>query len=320
MTSGRRVLPALLALAGACGRASAPDAGLPVLPPGVEAISLLGDTLRAFPLDSATRARYEAQLDTARAALSRAPEDRDSLVWVGRRLGYLGRAREAIATYTRGLATHPDDPWLLRHRGHRWITVREFDRAIADLSRAARLVRGRPDEVEPDGQPNARNRPIGTLQSNIDYHLALAHYLAGDWAAALPVHEREARRAANDDRRVSIAYWQYLALRRLGRDAEARAVLDSVAPATDVIENGAYRDLLRHFRGELPADSLLPHDEDGALSVASSTTAYGLGAFRLVEGDTAAALDLFRCIVEGGQWGAFGHIAAEAELARLRSR
>lgn len=320
VTPRGRLLPALVAFATACGRDGGPDAAPPTLPPGVEAISLLGDTLRAFPLDSATRVRYEAQLDTARAAAGRAPGDRDSIVWLGRRLGYLGRAREAIAVYTQGLSAHPDDPWLLRHRGHRWITVREFDRAIADLSRAARLVQGRPDEVEPDGQPNARNQPIGTLHSNIDYHLALAHYLAGDWAAALPVYEREARAAANDDRRVSIAYWHYLALRRLGRDAEARAVLDAAAPATDIIENDAYRDLLRHFRGELPVDSLLPRDEAGALSVASSTSAYGVGAFRLVEGDTAAAVRLFERIVEGGQWGAFGFIAAEAELARLRSR
>ena len=142
-----------------------------------EAISLLGDTLRAFPLSAETRARYEAQLASARSAYDRTPADADSIIWLGRRLGYLGRIREAIDVYTRGIARHPENPWLYRHRGHRYITVREFDNATADFERARQLVQGKPDEIEPDGQPNPQNTPIGTLHSNIDYHLALALYL-----------------------------------------------------------------------------------------------------------------------------------------------
>lgn len=56
--------------------------------------------------------------------------------------------------------------------------------------------------------------PIGTLHSNIDYHLALAHYLKGDYARALPIYRHELDNARNDDRRVSIAHWNYMALRR----------------------------------------------------------------------------------------------------------
>src|SRR5262245_61551680 len=161
------------------------------LPAGIEAVSFLGDTLRSFPLSPDVRARYERQLVEARTAYDHTPTNADSIVWLGRRLGYLGRLREAIDVYTRGIALHPDDPWLYRHRGHRYISVRELDKAIADLERAASLVEGKPDIVEPDGQPNARNTPIGTLHSNIAYHLALAYYLKGDFARALPIYRRE---------------------------------------------------------------------------------------------------------------------------------
>ena len=130
-------------------------------------------------------AKRETDLAAARAAHEKNPHDADALIWVGRRLGYLGRYRDAIDVFTEGVKKHPRDARMLRHRGHRWITLRDFDRAIRDLDRAAELVRGTPDQIEPDGLPNARNIPTSTLQSNIWYHLGLAHFLKGDFEAAL---------------------------------------------------------------------------------------------------------------------------------------
>ena len=305
--------------AGACTRiVSAPREPAPAarLPAGVEAISLLGDTLRAFPLTAEVRARYEAQLADALRASERAPANAESIIWHGRRLAYLGRLREAIDVYTKGIALDPDNPWFYRHRGHRYISVREFDLAAADLEHAQRLVEGKLDEVEPDGQPNARNRPIGTLQSNIRYHLALAYYLQGEYARALPVYRREMAEATNDDRRVSIAHWQYMSLRRLGRANEAARALAPIRPGMDVIENGVYHRLLLMYKGLLPVDSVLSLGPTGEMSVTDATAAYGVANWHLYNGHSAEAERLFRRIVAGGQWGAFGFIAAEAELAR----
>lgn len=284
--------------------------------PAFQARSLLGDTLRAFPLSDVVRARYERDLDGARASYLRAPADADSIIWYGRRLAYLGRIREAIDVYSRGIALHPDDPWLYRHRGHRYVTVREFDRAIADFERAARLMEGRPDEVERDGQPNAQNSPIGTLKSNTWYHLGLAHYLKGDFAAAVPIYRREMQEASNDDRRVSTAHWLYMSLRRLGRDDEAAAVLATIPSELRIIENDTYRDLLLLYKGEMTVDAVLKPDASGEMSVTDATAAYGIGNWHLYNGRRAEAERIFRRIVAGGQWGAFGYIAAEAELAR----
>lgn len=281
-----------------------------------QAVSLLGDTLRQFPLAAEARTRYELQLAEAMAAYDRAPGDADSIIWLGRRLAYLGRLREAIDVYSRGILLHPDNPWPYRHRGHRHITLREFDRAVADFELAALLAAGRDDEVEPDGQPNAENVPIGTLHSNIDYHLALAYYLRGEFERALPVYARELERARNDDRRVSIAYWYYLALRRVERDGEAAALLAPITEQMNVIENDAYHRLLLMFKGEIPPDAILSTDAQSQMSVADATSAYGLASWHLINGRESQAVELFRRIIAGGQWPAFGYIAAEAELAR----
>jgi len=315
--------PALVALAVgmmAC-RASAVVGGgaRPApLPSGVQAISFLGDTLRQLPLPAATRERYERQLAEARAAYEHSPTNADSIVWFGRRLAYLGRIREAIDVYTRGIALYPNNPWLYRHRGHRYLSVREVDLAAADLERATELVRGKLDEIEPDGQPNARNMPIGTLHSNIAYHLGLAYYLRRDFARAIDVYRRELADARNDDRRVSTAHWLYMSLRRLGREREAADVLLPITRQMNVIENETYHRLLLMYKGMLPTDSVLVVGPTGEMSVTDATAAYGVGNWHFYNGRRAEAERVFRRILLGGQWGAFGYITAEAELARMR--
>lgn len=302
------------ALAGGTAMA---DAQQPPRSVTVQAVSLLGDTLRTFPLAPQVRARYEAQLADARRAYERAPTNLDSIVWYARRLGYLGRLRESIEIYTRGLAFHPDNPWLLRHRGHRYISVRDFEAAVRDLKRADELTRDKPDEVEPDGQPNAANTPIGTLKSNIGYHLALAYYLKGSWGEAAAVAQREVDAATNDDRRVSMAHWLYMALRRAGRNDEAARVLAPIRRDMRVIENQAYHKLMLLYKGILPADSVLSVSPTGELSVQDASAAYGVANWHWYNGRRAEAEALWRRIVAGGQWGAFGTIAAEVELSRL---
>jgi len=313
---------ALITLLAGCasGRAAAGRSGASAaLPPGVEAVSLLGDTLRAPELPAETRRRYEERLAAARADAARKPGDVDAEIWVARRTAYLGRYREAIGLYAAAIAEHPDDARLYRHRGHRYITVREFDRAVADLERAGRLVRG-PDEIEPDGLPNARNIPTSTLQSNIWYHLGLAHYVKGDFARALPAYEEAMRVSTNPDMLVATSHWLYMTLRRLGREREAEAVLAPIRPDLDVIESGSYLRLLLMYAGRLSPDSLLASASAGAADAAleDATVGYGVANWHLYNGRSADAERLFRRVLSGGQWGAFGYIAAEADLARMR--
>ena len=315
----RRFLLSLLALACSKGAETKSDSTATTADPfAVEAVSFLGDSLRQLPLNDSVRARYESQLATARSAYNRARTDPDSIIWLARRLGYLGRFRESINVYTVGISLHPDNPWMYRHRGHRYVSVRELDNAIADLEKATQLVAGKPDEVEPDGQPNAQNRPIGTLHSNIAYHLALAYYLKGDYAKAVPIYERELKAASNDDRRVSTGHWLYMSLRRQGKDDAARTMLTAFRKEMDVVENQTYHNLMMLYKGEMAVDSVLKVGPSGEMSVTDATAAYGIGNWHLYNGRQADAEAIFRRIIGGGQWAAFGYIAAEAELARMK--
>ena len=51
------------------------------------------------------------------------------------------------------------------------------------------------------------------------------------------------------------------------------------------------------------------------MDVANSTAAFGVGMWHRLNGRDAEATEIFRRIVAGGQWAAFGSLAAEAELA-----
>ena len=311
-----RIAALLLALAAPLAAQPAPRALAP-LPAGVEAVSLLGDTLRAPALDSATRAGHQARLAQARDSVANRASDADALIWLGRRTAYLGRFRESIDVYTEALVRHPQDARLWRHRGHRWLTVRQIDSAVHDLERAARLVQGRPDEVEPDGLPNARNVPTSTLQSNVWYHLGLAHYVRGDFEKALDAYRRAMTVSRNPDMQVATSHWLYMTLRRLERDTAAAAVLRPITRDMDVIENGAYHRLLLLYKGELPVDSLLPAATlADAAAPLDPAVAYGVGTWHLYNGRPAEAERVFRRLLAAGNWPAFGTLAAEAELAR----
>lgn len=258
----------------------------------------------------------EGQLLAARERLGADPTDEDAILWLGRRLGYVGRYSEAVEVFSRGLELHPDSAWLLRFRGHRYITLRRFDLAVADLERAEELARGGPDPIEPDGQPNAAGVPLTSLRSNIDYHLGLAHYLRGEFERALAVYERGAERArANPDRTVSHAYWWWLTLMQLGRRAEARKLLMGLDLDVRLLENDAYRDLLRLFRGQLDERSLLAGHGPG--TVQRATRGYGAALARRFRGDHAGARALLHSLLASGPHASFGVIAAEVELARL---
>jgi tetratricopeptide (TPR) repeat protein len=292
-------------------------------PGAPEAFSLLGEPLYAPELPEEVRGERERELAAARARLAAAPGDPEALIWVGRRLGYLGRYREAVAAFSEGVAGFPDDARFLRHRGHRFLTLRRLELAEADLARAGDLVRGRPDEIEPDGQPNDRGIPTSTLQANVWYHLGLARYLQGDFEGALASYRECLAVSTNPDMRVATSHWLYTTLRRLGppgeESAEAAEVLAPIHAGLDIIENRAYHRLLLMYRGEVSPEELLAEAGGDSGSLDFVTIAYGVAAWHLYNGREDQARKLFDRIFEGGQWAAFGYLAAEAEVARPRA-
>ena len=256
----------------------------------------------------------EKKLTEARAEYEANPKSADAIIWVGRRLAYLGRFVPAITTYTTGIERFPNDARFYRHRGHRSITLRQFDDAIADLKKAARLVKGKPDEIEPDGQPNERNIPTSTLQFNIWYHLGLAYYLTGQNQKALDAYRECLKVSKSPDRLVSTTHWLYMTLRRLNRNDEAAKALEPITEGMDVIENTSYYHLVLMYKGILPVERLL--EEAKGDSAASHSVLYGVGNWHLYNGRREQAVEIFRKIVSSKQWTSFGFIAAEADLKK----
>jgi tetratricopeptide (TPR) repeat protein len=282
-----------------------------------EARGLDGRSFYPPELSEDARKRLEGSLNAAIADFIRDPDDAQNIIWLGRRFAYLSRYSEAIAVFSRGIGRFPNDARVLRHRGHRYVTTRQFDLAIADFDRAAKLVAGKPDEGEPDGAPGRRPSPSATLKFNIHYHLGLAHYLKGDFGNALAAY-RECMKFStdNDDSLVATSDWLYMTLRRLGRKDEAQKVLEPIKEGMNVLDNAAYYNRLLMYKGLRKPEDVLGTDEQDPVQIA--TQGYGVGNWYLVNGDQGRAKAIFRRVVAGTQWAAFGFIAAEADLSRMK--
>ena len=204
--------------------------------------------------------------------------------------------REAIATFTRGLEIEPNNALLLRWRGHRYLSVREFDRAFADLTRGS---------------------TIDSTIYGIWYHLGIVQYVRGDFAAAAASFAKAQPIAPDAGELAGSTDWLWMSLSRAGRGAEAKAMLDR-RPDSKPVTN-AYTRRLQLYRGEIAPEAVVTSADTDDVQIA--TLAYGLGNWYLVQGDSASraqARKWFERSVQSGGWPGFGFIVSEVELQRLR--
>ena len=282
---------------------------LPEVPEGAQAVSLLtGEALYSGEPSQTLVDRYEL----ARGDYEADPDNADNIIWYGRRAAYTGDYRGAIEIFSEGIEKFPDDARMYRHRGHRYISVREFDRAIADLEKAASLIEGTENETEPDGAPNALNIPVSSLHGNVWYHLGLAYYLVQDWDNAYRAYKNGFDAGRNDDNRVSTTHWLYMISCRKGDEEAAAAALENISADMNVIENMSYHGLDLFYKGELSLEALLGGD-DG--SSAGAAILYGAANWHYCDGQTEKADEMLRSMLESPGWASFGYIAAEADLA-----
>jgi tetratricopeptide (TPR) repeat protein len=280
------------------------------LPNSAQTISLLGDTLKT-EIDSLPPA-LASRIDSLSALSLEGDQLVDSYVWEARKTAYTGDYRTALTQLSSAIIEFPNEPQLYRHRGHRYITLREFDLAIRDFQIAARLFEGKEDITEMDGLPNAQNIPLSSLQTNTWYHLGLAHYLKAEYDLANQAYLKGLEVADNNDMRVAFWYWQYMAMRKAGHDMEAGKMLEQVSPGMEMIENTSYHELLMVFKGVFTPDELLGAENS---ELDNSTLGYGLGFWHHINGRTERAEQIWQDVYDSGNWAAFGFIASEAELA-----
>ncbi len=284
---------------------------LPEVPEGAQAVSVTGEPLYVPEPGQGVLER----LATARADYENDPDNADNIIWFGRRTAYAGNYREAIEIFSEGIRKFPEDARLYRHRGHRYISIRAFDRAIADLEKASQLIEGTENKTEPDGLPNALNIPVSSLHGNIWYHLGLAYYLVQDWDNAYRAYKAGFDAGRNDDNRVSTTHWLYMILQRKGNAIAATRVLDAISADMNVIENMSYHNLCLFYKGEMSLDELLGDDDD---SPAGAAIGYGAANWHYYNGDLEKAKEIMNSLVESPAWSSFGYIAAEVDLAGLQ--
>ncbi len=236
----------------------------------------------------------------------------ETIIWYGRRTAYLGDYQRAISIFSEGIEKFPEDPRFYRHRGHRYISTRQLDKAISDFEKAALLIDGTKDRIEPDGIPNRFNQPVSSLHTNIFYHIGLAYYLKANWPEALKNFQRCYAISANDDMRVAAAHWLYMILRRMEKKEEAQEVLRPIITEMNILENEGYHQLLLFYKGLLDENNPIGNGAAGA----SEAVRYGVANWYHYNGDLEKAKTLYETLLEEGNWAGFGYLAAEAELSR----
>src|SRR6188508_1417159 len=259
---------------------------------------------------------FEANMRSAEKKYKADSLNDDHIIWYGRRLAYLGYYKEAIAIYTKGINLHPNNARFYRHRAHRYITLRCYDNAIADLKKAIDLTKDQIDEIEEDGIPNERNFPTSSLHTNIYYHLGLAYYLKGDNRQALLAWEKCLDISDNDDMKVATLNWINILLRKMGRPKDADHHLLDVTKDMEIMENRDYYDILLMYQSG--DDSKLVEKTKNQQTVSNATVSFGLATYYQLKGDKGKAKELFEKVVAGNQWSSFGYIAAETELAKMK--
>ena len=259
----------------------------------LELTSRLGRKLYSLPDDQ--------NVVHARQALQADPKNVLLILMLSKAQASRRQYREAVATSSKGLEIAPDNADLYLERGHRELGLREFGEALKDLERASQLA---PQMLD------------------AHYHLGLAHYFQGYFAAAAASFDKARTLAKSDDSLIDCSNWVYVSLRRAGKEDVATEVLARITPDVKNTEPHLYfyLRLLRFYQGKLTPAEVLPPPPKGADDLegelAFDTVSYGVGNWLVYHGKRPEADALFRNVVKGEAWNAWGFIGSELELSR----
>jgi hypothetical protein len=122
----------------------------------------------------------------------------------------------------------------------------------------------------------------------------------------------------NDDLICATTDWMYMTYRRMGEKEKADALLEIISIEMEIVENDSYFERLMMYKGLRDPDQVLqigPDNDD--LDLALATQGYGVGNWYFYHGDTTRADQIFKQVISGKHFSAFGFIAAEADLYRM---
>lgn len=301
----------LAVLLAACATRKEPVDSQPAIGPEPEAYALSGKPLYAKPADSVALVKADSMLAVLSA---RNPLTEDDYVEMGRQYVSTGRFLKAIDTYTDGLRTFPDSFKLLRHRGHRYLSVRQWEKAIVDLDRARQLINGQPDVWEYDAQ----GKPSATYQHQIWYHLGLYHYLIKSYQEAAEDYAKSVAAANGDPKNmVGATDWLYNCLMRSGQKDKAAEALKTIPPDLNTDREHPYFRRLMLYKGVIKPEELIDENKPTTeMTVLDITKLYGLANWYRYQGNAEKADSLCAKILETKNWEGFAYAGAEVDLRK----
>ncbi|MBI1875396.1 MAG: tetratricopeptide repeat protein [Acidobacteria bacterium] len=255
------------------------------------------EAMKAFQEGNAAYEKLEN--DKALAAYDRAigldPKNPDFHQARARTLARLQRHVDAVDALSKVLQLRPNDASALVDRGHYFINLRQLDEAFADLTKVEAMKK---DDY------------------GLFYHLALARYMNGEFAKAAELYDGCVRTAQTPDNKTSCQAWQYVALSRAGRKADAQKLLDAFTPDPKQAPS-AYIDRLLLFKGAKNEEEVAKTMEKDALQL--PTVAYSVGIWHLLNGRDQKAREYFtKAVTPPAQQSAFGAVASYFELQRMK--
>jgi tetratricopeptide (TPR) repeat protein len=275
--------------------------------PSPQAISFAGKPLFATPPTAAALAKSDSAINVIKA---KGDLTEDDYVEIGKQLVGTARYKEAVDNYTEGLAKTPNSYKLLRNRGHRYITLRQLDNCIADLTKAEELIRNEPDVMEYglDGKPTA------TVRHQVWYHIGVYNYLIGDYQKAGAAFEQAVATGGDLKNVVGASDWLYNCYQRQGEKTKAEAVIKPIMPDADTDKENAYFRRIMLYKGVIKPEQLVRVTmAPDSMGVNEVTKMYGLANWYSYNGDPATAGMLYKTILQSNAWPGFAYAGAEKD-------
>lgn len=278
------------------------------LGPEPEAYSFSGKPLLTKSADSVSLAKSDSLVAAVRSKSELSEVD---YIDMGRSLVNTFRYKKAIENYSEGIAKFPYSFRLLRHRGHRYLNVRQLDKAIADLNKAEELIRSQSEVFEYD----AAGKPGATYQHQIWYHIGLYHFFKKDYSSCATAFEKSLATAKAGNDIAGSSDWLYNAYLRTGQKEKASAVLQPFTPDFAIDDKGyPYFRRLLFYKGLITPEELIDINKPiGDLSIAELTKLCGLANYYAYNGDQDAANIFYKKILDSREWAGWAYASAELD-------
>ena len=233
----------------------------------------------------------------AQAAVTADPKNVDKLFTLGMAQTSIRQMREAITTFGAAIAIDPNQGRFYRQRGHRHISIGEFGKAMADLT---------------------KGRKLDSMDYGIWYHLGVANFEAGRFDAAAKAFARGRTMPPSANEYTGSTDWLWMSLARAGRTKEADQMVRTLPDTFKIPEHYAYGRRLMLYRGELGPDAVVAGGDTS--DVQQATLNFGVGTWYLAKHDTVHARTHFERAVATKGWPAFAYLLSERTLKAIDAK